>query len=410
MLGIPFVNRPDLLSLAVNSVSALHPNTVIIDNSEHGLNQADWPVRISRQQAPLTFSQTMNLLQQMARESGCEVLLFIHNDAEAVGDSAERLLAAAREATEAGRRWGVIFTHYDTLAAFDMRMVRAVGRWDTTLPQYYADNDYYRRVRLAGYETIDTGLPVIHHNNASSTVKSDSRLGLINGVTIPLYHQYYAAKWGGGSGHEKYIWPFNGELAKCFVHSLRNEELYSRLAGAYDTVEGNLLERADDLTHAAQIEALRYALNLVRPQRALETGTGKSLFGYALSHLGDEITLYTFDGDPRCLTGVETLNAAQSRVRSIFTLGDTKVTLQALDADGVGLAWIDGGHDEETALNDIGHAMRLRVSLIMVDDAGTMPEVARAVERALQTHTEYQRFDNPFSAFDVRGMVWIKRK
>src|SRR5262249_43948240 len=181
ILGIPFVNRPDLLSLAVHSVRALHPNTVIIDNSEHGLNQPDWPVRISRPPAPLTFSLSMNFLQQIAREAGCEILLFMHNDAEAVGDSAERLLAIAREATEAGRRWGVIFTHYDTLAAFDMRMVCAVGRWDTTLPQYFADNDYYRRVRLAGYETIDTGLPVIHHNNASSTVKSDSCLGLING-------------------------------------------------------------------------------------------------------------------------------------------------------------------------------------------------------------------------------------
>ncbi|MDT7604355.1 MAG: hypothetical protein QOF61_2352, partial [Acidobacteriota bacterium] len=35
--GIPYVNRPDLLALAVESVRPLWANTVIIDNYEAGL-------------------------------------------------------------------------------------------------------------------------------------------------------------------------------------------------------------------------------------------------------------------------------------------------------------------------------------------------------------------------------------
>src|SRR5262249_22156848 len=153
------------------------------------------------------------------------------------------------------QRWGMVFTHYDTLAAFSMEMTRVVGQWDTTLPQYFADGDYYQRVRCAGYEIINTGLPVTHHNSGSNTFKSDPQRRFLNSVTFPLYERYYAAKWGGLPGHETYSWPFNGALAISYVHHLRAQELFQQLAGTYDTVEGNLLERADERTTAAQVEA-----------------------------------------------------------------------------------------------------------------------------------------------------------
>lgn len=410
LLGIPYVNRPDLLRLAVASVRPFHARTVIIDNSEQGLFPADWPVEVLRPSVPLTFSQTMNLLQNLAFERGCEALLSMHNDAEAEAGTCERLLAIIEESFRTERRWGVIFTHYDTLAAFSMEMVAAVGPWDTTLPQYFADNDYYRRVRLLGFETIDTGLPVTHHHNASSTVKSDPWLGWINGVTYPLHGQYYAAKWGGGAGRETYASPFNGKLSELVVEGLRQSELYQRLAASYDSVEGNLLERAEERTHAAQIEAIRYLLRLARPRRILETGTHKSLFGYVLSQMVESVMLYTFDGDERCLPGVSLLNSAQRRVSAVFTLGDTKETLEKFAEPDIGLAWIDGGHDEPTAFSDLCSAMRLEVPLIAVDDARTMPEVASAIERALESRPDYRRFFNPFYEHDGRGIVFLRRR
>jgi len=408
--GIPFVNRPDLLELALQSVRPFWPHTLIIDNSDTGLDPSMWPVPIMRPPVPLTFSQSMNLLQHLASERSCDCLLFMHNDAEAGAGTPKRLLAIIEEAIASGQRWGVAFTHYDTLAAFSMAMVHAVGPWDTTLPHYFADNDYYRRVRLAGYEIINTGLEVTHHNDASSTIKSDPRLTFLNSVMFPLYGHYYTTKWGGPPGNETYDWPFNGALSLLFVNSLREQALYRQLASTYETVEGNLLERADDRTTAAQIEALRYFIHVARPQRVLETGTGKSMFGYVLSHLVHRVTLYTFDGDHRCAAGVALLNAVQTNVQAVFTLGDTKQTLPTFDVDGIGLAWIDGGNDEATALNDIQQAMRLGIPFIAVDDARTMPEVAAAIDHALQAHPAYVRLANPFYDHDARGMVYLRRR
>ncbi|HEV2494499.1 MAG TPA: glycosyltransferase family 2 protein [Terriglobia bacterium] len=210
LLGIPFTNRKDLLERAIASVKPLWPHALIVDNSEPGLDPAAWPVQVVPPPVPLTFSQTMNLLQRLASEGLCDALLYMHNDAEAGPGTAERLLAIAGEALVSGRRWGVAFTHYDTLASFNMTAVREVGRWDTNLPQYFADNDYYRRVRLAGYEIIETGLPVTHAAGGSNTINSDSHRLFLNGVTFPLHERYYAAKWGGLPGRETYARPFNG--------------------------------------------------------------------------------------------------------------------------------------------------------------------------------------------------------
>jgi hypothetical protein len=152
----------------------------------------------------------MNLLHRRAGAGACRMLLYMHSDAEAGPGTTERLLEAAEEATASGRRWGAIFTLYDVLAAYNLEAFSAVGGWDTVLPQYFTDNDYYRRIRLAGFETIETGLPVTHET--SSTIRSDGVRAYMNSVTFPLYERYYAMKWGGPPGQERFTQPFNGSL------------------------------------------------------------------------------------------------------------------------------------------------------------------------------------------------------
>jgi hypothetical protein len=134
------------------------------------------------------------------------------------------------------------------------------------------------------------------------------------------------------------------------------------------------------------------------------------MFGYLLSHLTQGVTLYTFDDDPRCAAGVELLNAAQTNVRVVLTLGNTQQTLPALEIHGLGFAWIDGGHDEVTARSDIRQAMRLGIPLIAIDDVRTMPEVADAIDCALHTHPEYSRLANPFYAHDARGIIFLRHR
>jgi predicted O-methyltransferase YrrM len=192
-----------------------------------------------------------------------------------------------------------------------------------------------------------------------------------------------------------------------FLDYLHQLPLYAQLRATYETIEGNLLEVTDERVAEAQIEALRLGIARTAPRRVLETGTAKGFFGLLLSQVTTDLTLYTFDGNPRSAAAVELLNDGQDHVRAVFTLGDTKHTLSQLDVDGIGFAWIDGGHDLATASSDIAHAMRLAIPLIAVDDTRTMPETARAVDAALATEPGYRRWEHPFFLHDSRGIAFL---
>lgn len=105
---------------------------------------------------------------------------------------------------------------------------------------------------------------------------------------------------------------------------------------------------------------------------------------------------------------MEILQTSQQEVRVQFTLGDTKSTLREF-REPVDLAWIDGGHDLDTALSDVNQAMRLGARSILVDDTKSMPEVAVAVRQALDAHPEYQRVKTQLSQFDSRGVAVLRK-
>src|SRR5437660_263238 len=212
LFAIPVVNRPDLLARALHSVPALWPRAVIVDNTANGLESADWPVRVDRPSVPLSVAQTVNYLRKIILRDGLSTLLYMHNDAEAHAGTDERFLEFISDLYAAGRRWGIVFTQYDTLVAFSAAMLRDVGEWDVVLPQYFADNDYYRRAKFAGFELVESGLAVKHNRGGSNTIRSDARLDYLNGVTFQLYERYYAAKWGGRPGQETFSRPFNGVI------------------------------------------------------------------------------------------------------------------------------------------------------------------------------------------------------
>ena len=212
LFAIPVVNRPDLLARALQSVPALWPHAVIVDNTADGLEATDWPVRVDRPSVPLSVAQTVNYLRKITLRDGLSALLYMHNDAEAQADTGERFVEFVDSLCAADRRWGIVFTQYDTLVAFSAAMLREVGEWDVVLPQYFADNDYYRRAKFAGFEIVESGLPVEHNRGGSNTIRSDPRLDYLNGVTFQLYERYYAAKWGGRPGQETFPRPFNGVI------------------------------------------------------------------------------------------------------------------------------------------------------------------------------------------------------
>lgn len=131
VLGIPYVNRADLLRKAVYSVSTLWPGTVIFDNSPEGKIITDavpWPVKVIRPSVvSLTLAQTIGALFHEAKRAEAEVALFMHNDAEAEPGTAEKLVEMVGSLLRRKVKWGAVFTHYDTLIAFNMKAVAAIG-------------------------------------------------------------------------------------------------------------------------------------------------------------------------------------------------------------------------------------------------------------------------------------------
>jgi GT2 family glycosyltransferase len=214
IVGIPYVNRPDLLERAVDSIKPYWPNTVIIDNSEHqDLRNHDISskVQVFIPPVPLTFTQSMNFIIKKAIENNCDVWMYMHSDAEAHPGVAEAFLETIKKIQDEGRKWGVIYTYYDTLAAYNVNAQKELGEFDTIFRDYHSDVDYYHRMDVLGYERINTefGDKIIHHNGGSSSVKSDPKRLKLTQATFSLFAEYYQKKWGGPGGKEKYKTPFN---------------------------------------------------------------------------------------------------------------------------------------------------------------------------------------------------------
>jgi hypothetical protein len=203
---IPYVNRIDLLKKAIDSVPRrLTTEPVVINNSGHDL---DVQCTVITPPVTLTFTQTQNLMLSIAKERGVPFYFFMHSDAEAGPDTVANIYEMAMRECSV-RKWGAIFTNYDALAAFNTAAFDAIAGWDTMLPWYCADNDVYRRLRLAGYPTLESNLPV--HHEPSQTLNSDPVIRRQVDLEVPFRERYYAAKWGGQPGAETFEVPFNGQ-------------------------------------------------------------------------------------------------------------------------------------------------------------------------------------------------------
>ena len=199
-------NRLDLLERAVDSIPEFWPLLTIMDNSVNGLGAA-LPCAFYQPPVPLTFTQSHNFFFKNARERGARFIIWMHSDAEAVNNGHLRLLDFVRTQCIGKRKWGVVWTFYDSIAAVNLDMIDDVGGYDTVFPKYLCDNDHTYRMRLAGWETIDTGIYTDHLG--SQTIKSDPQLAFTNSLVHQLDAAYYRTKWGGDPDHERFTFPFN---------------------------------------------------------------------------------------------------------------------------------------------------------------------------------------------------------
>jgi hypothetical protein len=209
-VGIPVVNRFDLLERALNCIPE-DINGVVANNSGKPLVV---PGRFESilSPVPLSYSQSMNAFQHKAKYEIRDYWFFMHSDGVAKEADFRRLIEMAESASLTDK-WACIFTHYDVLALFNTKAVADIGPWDHhSFPNYFTDNDWYRRARLKGYEMFNLPEHTVEHGengNGSRTINSDPVLLKTNEVMFPAYRALYAAKWGGEPGHETYATPWN---------------------------------------------------------------------------------------------------------------------------------------------------------------------------------------------------------
>lgn len=206
VLGIPCINRPDLLERALASVDVPVGRVMVIDNSWDGLTfdvpPALQPVLdVVVPGANLGFGGSVNHV--IRSEPRGPWWCIANADVEfAPGD-----LARLAGEMEQGAGWvGITDWRVFGLSA---GAVERVGFWDENYhPAFVEDCDYERRCDLAGVERWFIEGATSHVRSVS--IRSDQRYARHNARTHAANLAYHAAKWGGPPrGGERFTTPFD---------------------------------------------------------------------------------------------------------------------------------------------------------------------------------------------------------
>ena len=221
---IPVVNRFDLLEKAVKGIKLdLYDEYIIFNNSEQEIPEGVYSgtqFRIWQPERRMTFTETQNIMRQYAIDNEYNFYSFMHNDGQVHDDTDIELVKYAESCSE---NWGVIFTNYDVLCAFNTKAFEKIGvwgdeNWPTQQNGYLLDNDYYRRVRSLGYVIKELGDREITYvpmdrvggvsHFGSATLKNEREQSLWDSQIKNIY-DHYSKKWGGEPGQEKYDYPYD---------------------------------------------------------------------------------------------------------------------------------------------------------------------------------------------------------
>jgi len=223
-LGIPIVNRGDLLLRCVASVD--HPiDTLFIINNGTSGEVAKAIDQIQKKKIP-----NSKLFRQIRTEThenlGCagswnrimtlssSPWLICGNDIQFMPGNVGKISRALDEDPN------VSIVCADGYSIFCMTELglKTVGFFDENFfPAYYEDLDHFRRVKLSGAKAV--GIPDFKfvHGEAphwgSSTVKSDPVLEKKFAQITGNLRDYYIRKWGGEPDHEQFSRPYNREVA-----------------------------------------------------------------------------------------------------------------------------------------------------------------------------------------------------
>jgi GT2 family glycosyltransferase len=203
IIGIPTINRADLLNEALANYFEDFKNTeiVICDNGTQEIITREKNFVIYRPEKNLGVSGSWNMIMDYAEKvKGTHVLML--NDDIYLGKSEEEINAIIR-------LWNPEFLCTELNWCSFILSVDAylkVGKFDENFfPAYFEDNDYFRRMLLAEVNITTNAMlnPFIYRN--SMTIQKSPELN--NG--FEKNRQYYISKWGGQPTQETFATPFN---------------------------------------------------------------------------------------------------------------------------------------------------------------------------------------------------------
>lgn len=219
VLGVPYINRKDLLVGMLESVNQSVEQLIIIDNSpQRDLLGFEWPnARVISMGHNLGVAASWNLIIKVTPLAPWWLItnsdiVFGPNDlASLTTHMGEYELATMRG-----------------MAVFAIRpdAIEKAGWFDEGyLPAYCEDNDYSWRCQLTGVKSIELEYECQHVGSA--VIGSEPRYRSENNRTYPQNVLYYERKWGGIMGKEVYRTPFNkgGDPREWTLSPVRLAEL-----------------------------------------------------------------------------------------------------------------------------------------------------------------------------------------
>ncbi|KAK6337589.1 hypothetical protein TWF730_002984 [Orbilia blumenaviensis] len=143
----------------------------------YDLYRGRYGVNIIRTPTLFSFAQLQNFMLSIALSKGWSHYYWSHQDVAVLSDEFRRLqykplyenilhslvsLYPTMNSTSArkeGTRWGLVWYNFDYLTLVNVAAAAddegGVGAWDTFIPYYHTDCDYYERMRLNGFSILE---------------------------------------------------------------------------------------------------------------------------------------------------------------------------------------------------------------------------------------------------------------
>lgn len=230
-LGIPVLNRFDLLEKAIESLDYPNMELFIINNNTTNTENKKYFDKLQEKYNFDSFSPRYNLgvaaswnrIITTAWSRGYEFVYISSNDTSLSPGTLKTCVEMTKPESEVV--W--LFKGYN-FWCLRLSAIPKIGLLDENfMPAYHEDHDLTYRISISGFDPVVWFYPhPVQHNGrelpginaehlGSQTIMSDSKYRLLNGKISSTYNKdYYITKWGGAYGYEQFKVPYNNTLGK----------------------------------------------------------------------------------------------------------------------------------------------------------------------------------------------------